>query len=124
MPKLKKLKGFFAEDTGVSRFDFPIVEEIGGFSIHIYSYFTNPVQYNNDLLYFPLLNTCYSFNLTMPNLTSSAVNYYLHRFLTIYPLSASSDNPRSIQLLGEPPIGQGLIDKQTLIDNGNIVGTN
>jgi hypothetical protein len=55
-------------------------------------------------------------------LTTTNINYLLHKMLTVSPTIA-----KFIQLYGQtppaPPTGQGLIDKQTLINAGNTVGT-
>lgn len=55
-------------------------------------------------------------------LPSSMVNYILHKFLTVNPLSG-----KTINLSGQaplaPPTGQGIIDKTTLINTGNTVTT-
>jgi hypothetical protein len=54
------------------------------------------------------------------------VNQFLHQFLNILPTAGS--NYKNIYLSGSgtnaPPTGQGLLDKQTLIDQGNNVFTN
>ncbi len=65
-----------------------------------------------------------SSNINLQNnaLTSASVNDILQKMLTAVPLSN-----KSIILTNQsppaPPIGQGLIDKQTLIDNNNTVNT-
>lgn len=55
-------------------------------------------------------------------LASSGVNYLLNKFVSLVPTIANS----SIQLrqtIPAPPTGQGLVDKATLIANGNTVST-
>jgi hypothetical protein len=65
-----------------------------------------------------------SSNINLQNnaLTSASVNDILQKMLTALPLSN-----KSIILTNQtppaPPTGQGLIDKQTLIDNNNTVNT-
>ena len=62
------------------------------------------------------------FNLSNNALTSSIINTVLHQMLTVSPTVA-----KNIQLNGQnppaPPTGQGIIDKQTLINAGNNVTT-
>ena len=65
------------------------------------------------------MNYCENFNFFQPIHTSEQVNSILNKFLTIMPVSG-----KSIWVFGAPPTGQGLIDKQTLINQGNTVETN
>ena len=51
-------------------------------------------------------------------LPSSMINYILHKFLTVNPLSGKSIFTNNQSPLA-PPTGQGLIDKTTLINTGN-----
>ncbi|OXA77904.1 hypothetical protein B0A58_05085 [Flavobacterium branchiophilum NBRC 15030 = ATCC 35035] len=67
----------------------------------------------------PNLNNCTSYKSNI-KLTSEGVNAVLNRFLTMQPVSG-----KTINLLNEvAPTGQGLIDKQTLITQGNQVWSN
>ncbi|OXA69897.1 hypothetical protein B0A58_15100, partial [Flavobacterium branchiophilum NBRC 15030 = ATCC 35035] len=67
----------------------------------------------------PVLNYCLGYT-SNNNLNSSDVNAILNKFLTIQPLSG-----KYIDLYYEPaPTGQGIIDKQALINQGNNVLTN
>ena len=75
--------------------------------------------FTNPDLRIPVLNHCITFRIYQPIHTSEQVNSLLNRFLTIMPVSG-----KSIRVFGAPPTGQGLIDKQTLINQGNIVETN
>lgn len=70
----------------------------------------------------PSLVRCQSLNLEDSSLSSSTVNSLLNQFLNILPSSGKYLN-LSFQTPSAPPTGQGLIDKQTLIDNGNNVST-
>ena len=67
----------------------------------------------------PVLNYCLNYQ-SRNLLTTSGVNAILNKFLTIQPVSG-----KSIDLSYEvAPTGQGIIDKQTLIAQGNGVLTN
>lgn len=70
----------------------------------------------------PSLVRCESLNLEGSSLSSSTVNSLLNQFLNILPSSGKFLN-LAFQTPSAPPTGQGLIDKQTLIDNGNNVST-
>jgi hypothetical protein len=75
---------------------------------------------NQTILALPSLNNCYHFEASNTNFTSNQVNQLLQQFLNILPAS------KQIYIYGNnaPPTGQGLIDKQTLINQGNTVITN
>lgn len=75
-------------------------------------------------------------SITIPNLTSVSnpdiqlnnnslltpqVNYLLNKLVSVAPPSGKNIN--LMQIPAAPPTGQGLIDKQTLINNGNTVTT-
>ena len=68
-------------------------------------------------VYMPLLNYCLTYQSRGIELESSSINSILHQFLNIQPSSGKSlffeDSAQ--------PTGQGLIDKQTLINQGNTV---
>jgi hypothetical protein len=67
----------------------------------------------------PVLNYCLGYT-SNNNHNSSGVNAILNKFLTIQPLSG-----KYIDLYYEPaPTGQGIVDKQALINQGNNVITN
>ncbi len=70
----------------------------------------------------PSLVRCGSLVLSYGSLSSSTVNSLLNQFLNILPSSGKYLN-LSFQTPSAPPTGQGLIDKQTLIDNANTVTT-
>jgi hypothetical protein len=61
-------------------------------------------------------------NFSYNALNSNTINSLLNKFLTVLPASGknitlSAQNPPA------PPTGQGIIDKQTLINTGNTVNT-
>lgn len=67
----------------------------------------------------PIINYCKIYTSSI-QLTSSGVNSVLNKFLNIQPTSG-----KNIWLQNEvAPSGQGIIDKQTLINQGNYVLTN
>ncbi|OXA68330.1 hypothetical protein B0A58_15550 [Flavobacterium branchiophilum NBRC 15030 = ATCC 35035] len=84
------------------KFDFPIWEWTGGAVLSI-----------------PSLQYCEEFKYIYGCATSEVTNAILHQFLTVLPLSG-----KSIIVYGAPPTGQGLIDKQIIINQGNSVLTN
>ena len=73
-------------------------------------------------LSFPNLITCKNFSSFGNSLTVNSVNTILNKLVTVSPSSGKSiflseQNPPA------PPTGQGIIDKQTLINAGNTVST-
>lgn len=70
----------------------------------------------------PALQNCQGFYFNNNALPSSQINAILNKILTITPATG-----KSIQLNNQtpsaPPIGQGIVDKQTLINAGNNVST-
>jgi hypothetical protein len=72
-------------------------------------------------LSFPMLEYCEDIYLGYNAINSSSVNSILNKFLTVLPLEGKriflGQNPPA------PPTGQGIIDKQSLIDSGNSVYT-
>ena len=73
-------------------------------------------------LSFPNLITCKNFSSFGNSLTVNSVNTILNKLVTVSPSSGKSiflseQNPPA------PPTGQGIIDKQTLINAGNNVST-
>jgi hypothetical protein len=81
--------------------------------------------YSNPLLTsvsFPALTSSSNLSLSYNALPTSKINSLLNKFLTVSPtvqkyIDLSNQNPLA------PPTGQGLIDKQTLINTGNNVIT-
>ena len=114
-PKLKKAKKIWY-DYGPNNqtINFPLLERVdilerygdgGGYSYNIN-------------LNMPMLNYCEQAWL-YHNFTTFQVNAILNQFLTISPPSG-----KYLKIEGAGPSGQGIIDKQTLISNGNTVDTN
>ena len=85
----------------------------------------NAININNNSILssisLPALTNTTNFNLCSNKLPSSVVNSILHKLLTVNPSSG-----KTIGLLQNPPApptGQGVIDKTTLMNTGNIVTT-
>ncbi|OXA75154.1 hypothetical protein B0A58_09290 [Flavobacterium branchiophilum NBRC 15030 = ATCC 35035] len=69
---------------------------------------------SNDNIIMPNLNYCIEYERYPPS--SEAVNNVLNQFININPTSG-----KHIKLYGYLATGQGIIDKQTLINQGNTV---
>lgn len=127
LPELKKMNAFFLEGTatGINQLNVPKLQILNSFFLHTFTSGgggtvpLNTYTYNDLRFQFPMLHTCQSFYIKMLGFESTYVNNYLSKFLTIQPIT-----DKTILLYGEAPTGQGIIDKQTLINNGNIVETN
>lgn len=116
LPKLKKIKGFNAGyygDTQFKNLNLPELENCEFFSIR-------QDNFPKPTVNIPMLNYCKYYNSKI-GLTSSGINSILHKFLAIQPLSG-----KNLNFIDEyvSPTGQGLIDKATLIGQGNTVTTN
>jgi hypothetical protein len=83
--------------------------------------------YNNPLLVsisFPALaSMCCRLNLSGNALPTSEINLLLNKMLTVMPVTAGKYILLNLQTPSAPPSGQGIIDKQTLINAGNSVET-
>ena len=71
---------------------------------------------------FPALTNSYTINLGSNALPTSKINLLLHQMLTVSP-TVQKSIVLSSQAPPAPPTGQGVIDKQTLINAGNEVFT-
>lgn len=120
-PVLKTVHGFDNDIVGnssLTSISFPMLTNVKG----IY-FSSNPILSSIDL---PLLSSVYarqgSLNFNNNALPSSQVNLILKRILNISPASG-----KYVQLQGQnplaPPVGQGIIDKATIINSGNSVTT-
>lgn len=121
-PNLKKVNYWLDEyGTFIQNLNLPQLTECKEFSIQYHNNST-PLAVN-PIVNIPLLSSCNYFGLPNTGLTSSQINSLLHQFLSVQPANGKiidlvQTNPLS------PPTGQGLIDKQTLINQGNTVYTN
>ena len=114
-PKLKQAKKIWY-DYGPNNqtINFPLLERVDVLE----RYGNGGGYYYNINLNMPMLNYCEQAWL-YHNFTTFQVNAILNQFLTINPPSG-----KYIMIEGAAPSGQGIIDKQTLISNGNTVDTN
>ena len=133
LPKLKKasaltidFKGVGNEGFGIQIINLP--ELLDCHTIEIYRTNSNDLIYGiNPTVNIPNLAYCRYFIFKSMGLDNTKVNAVLHQFLNIQPsqgktidLSSSSN----VNFYNSPPTGQGLIDKQTLINQGNTLITN
>ncbi len=77
---------------------------------------------NLTSLSFPVLTTCANISASSSALSINTINSLLHKMLTVSP-SVAKNIDFSGQTPLAPPTGQGIIDKQTLINAGNTVTT-
>jgi hypothetical protein len=115
-PNLKEIHLFACYGgLGISELNFPLLEKCNTFYIKAFNNI-------NPTINFPNLNYCENFTISSTGTDSNKINSYLNNFLNIFPI-----NEKNIELAYQtplaPPTGQGLIDKQTLINQGNNVIT-
>ena len=119
-PNLEKINYlYFFSDSFVNSYNFPSLTTCNNFEASFNTGSLGETFYTENLFNMPLLNYCQNFRLGILNFNSINVNSYLSKFLSIQPFTG-----KRIELYGSAPTGQGLIDKQTLINLGNIVNTN
>ena len=100
----------------------PVLTSISMMQLNYSKY--SEIEYNPLLtsISLPQLATSHYINLTNNALNSNTINSLLNKFLTVLPSSG-----KYIQLNNQNPLasptGQGIIDKQTLINTGNTVTT-
>ena len=115
LPKLKKLKRLVSDFyVGFQNLNLPQLERCDVFVI-------SKVEgtSSNPSINFPNMTYCKDIGLSNINLDTNKVNAILHHFLNVNPTSG-----KYINLIdNSPPSGQGLIDKQTLMNQGNTVET-
>ena len=121
-PMLKKANkiGFGWGAADIGQINLPVLEEISEKLWASVRYLT---------INFPLLSHCKNISL-FNDINSIRINEILHQFLNIQPTSGKEiqffiqnhpDNPSFN--FNQSPTGQGLIDKQILINQGNTVST-
>ncbi len=103
-------------EIGFHQLNFPVLETLNNFDFPQLGYDTGA----NVIVTFPHLKYCEYFRLNYAVRDSNVTNMLLHQFLTVLPASG-----KSFGVVGgnAPPTGQGIIDKQTLIAQGNYIGT-
>jgi len=114
IPKLKEVNSIYCYfGLGVNTINLPLLEKCNNFYIR-------PVNNLNPTINIPNLNYCENFTIGTSGIESNKINTFLNKFLTVLPLSG-----KNIDFSEETaPTGQGLIDKQALINQGNTVLTN
>ncbi|MEC4050051.1 hypothetical protein OX284_011470 [Flavobacterium sp. SUN046] len=116
-PSLKKIDTISCyHEIGFHQLNFPVLETLNNFDFPQLGYDTGA----NVVVTFPHLKYCEYFRLNYAVRDSNVTNMLLHQFLTVLPASG-----KSFGVVGgnAPPTGQGIIDKQTLIAQGNYIGT-
>lgn len=120
-PLVQKMNYFYLySDSFVNHYNFPSLTRCDNIQFQFNTAPSTATAFYSDTLFnMPLLNYCKNYYLVIAGLESNDVNLILNDFLSIQPTSG-----KNISIYGAYPTGQGLLDKQTLIDQGNIVNTN
>lgn len=118
-PKLKKINSVQCEFyIGFQNLNLPQLERCK----HMYLRTINTTgSIVNPTINIPNLNYCETIALRDLNLDTNKINNILHKFLNVTPISGKNV---VLDWNNAAPSGQGLIDKQTLINQGNNVLTN
>ncbi len=118
-PSLKYIDNIYGPYTiEFSQLNFPVLETCNHFDFAPSEY-TTPAEVS-----IPKLKNCEYFRLISTIGNSNTTNAILHQFLTVLPTSGKFIFTSTFtSTISSPPTGQGLIDKQTLINQGNIVVT-
>lgn len=120
-PAVKKMNYFYLfGDSIVNHFNFPQLTRCDNFQLQFNTGTMGNTYYSTTMFNMPLLNYCKNYRLNILELDNFNAEDILEKFLTIQPISG-----KTIELSNNTPLtGQGLIYKQTLIDQGNNVLTN
>jgi len=123
-PKLKKMKALYCEYyIGFRNFNLPQLERCD--YMYLRNISTNDPSctdcISNPTINFPNLNYCETIALRDLQLDTNKINAILHHFLNVTPVSSKNI---ILDWNNAAPSGQGLIDKQILINQGNNVLTN
>lgn len=117
-PKLEEINSLVCYfGLEINTFNFPLLERCGTFFVNC-----DTSQPKNPIINLPMLNQCYEFKISHTTYNTSQINSLLNKFLTIFPVSGKNIE-LAYQIPVAPPTGQGIIDKQTLINQGNTVIT-
>ena len=133
LPKLKKASALTIdfnevgnEGFGIQNINLP--ELLDCHTIEIFRSTSYDLIYgNNPTVNMPNLTYCRYFIFKSMGLDNTKVNAVLHQFLNIQPAQGKTidlSSSSNVNYYNSPPTGQGLIDKQTLINQGNTVITN
>jgi hypothetical protein len=118
LPKLIEVNAlYFNFGLGINTFNLPALKKCGFFLLNC-----NTSEPKNPIINLPILNECYQFKILHTTYNSSQINSLLSKFLNVLP-SSGKNIELAYQIPVSPPTGQGLIDKQTLINQGNTVIT-
>ncbi len=114
-PSLKSINYLYGPvDAEFNQLNFP--------SLQYCKYFDFPsssvVGYNSEVN-IPQLKYCEYFRLLSISNNSNIINTILHQFVNVLPTSS-----KNIIIYSAPATGQGIIDKQTIINQGNQVTSN
>jgi hypothetical protein len=133
LPKLKKASALTVDfnEVGYEGYDIQNInlpEIIECNSIEVYKNSLNSLVFGiNPTINIPNLAYCSNIRLISLGLDNTKVNAVLHQFLNIQPAQGKTidlSSSSNVNYYNAPPTGQGLIDKQTLINQGNTVITN
>lgn len=113
LKRIEKLEG--PAYIEFSQLNFPALEYCKRFNLPTWEWTGGAV------LSIPSLQYCEYFNFSWGCANSEVTNGILHQFLNVLPISGKFISMTGI---GASPTGQGIMDKQTLINQGNIVATN
>jgi hypothetical protein len=133
LPKLKKASALtivfgqeFDIGFGIQNINLPELLDCN--TIEIYRTTSNDLIYGiNPTVNMPNLSQCNNIRLGNLSLDATKINAVLHQFLNIQPAQGKTidlSSSSNVNYYNSPPTGQGLIDKQTLINQGNTVITN
>ena len=143
MPELEEVYNI-ENLPAIETLSFPKLKEINSLQCEFYIFFQNlnlpqlerckhmylralssgitvPPVSVNPTINFPNLNYCETIALRDLQLDTNKINAILHHFLNVTPVSSKNI---ILDWNNAAPTGQGLIDKQTLINQGNNVLTN
>ncbi len=117
-PLVKKMNYFYLYfETSVNHFNFPQLTRCDNIQLQFNTGTMGNTYYSTTMFNMPLLNYCKNYRLNILELDNFNAEDILEKFLTIQPISG-----KTIELSNNTPLtGQGLIYKQTLIDQGNVV---
>ena len=118
-PQLKSIETFKSEPFfTVNTLNLPKLEYCKNFYIRgVGNDYISPGTYENPTINFPVLSYCENFTMMFNHSSAEKINNYLHQFLTIQPI-----NSKILYFEQESfPTGQGVLDQQTLINQGNTI---
>lgn len=119
LPALQKLNYFYIfKHASLTSINFPALTQIvapAGYCKVNQSPNVTSVRFDNLIQFLPA-----ELDLTWCKLPSTEINYILAKFVSISP-AITGKRLSLAQLVSAPPTGQGIIDRATLVANGNTV---